>query len=63
MAYNFIDENRQDALYWRDVGTLEAYYDANMDVAAVSPVFNLVRRCVADAYPTAAVSAGEVRLR
>src|SRR5450631_127711 len=41
MAYNFIDENRQDALYWRDVGTLEAYYDANMDVAAVSPVFNL----------------------
>jgi glucose-1-phosphate adenylyltransferase len=40
-AYNFVDENRQQALYWRDVGTLEAYYDANMDVASVSPVFNL----------------------
>jgi glucose-1-phosphate adenylyltransferase len=40
-AYNFVDENQQQALYWRDVGTLEAYYDANMDVAAVSPVFNL----------------------
>jgi glucose-1-phosphate adenylyltransferase len=40
-SYNFIDENRQEALYWRDVGTLEAYYEANMDVAAVSPVFNL----------------------
>src|SRR5271169_2646617 len=40
-SFNFIDENRKEALYWRDVGTLEAYYDANMDVAAVSPVFNL----------------------
>jgi glucose-1-phosphate adenylyltransferase len=40
-AYNFVDENGQDALYWRDVGTLDAYYDANMDVASVSPVFNL----------------------
>jgi glucose-1-phosphate adenylyltransferase len=40
-SYNFIDENRKEALYWRDVGTLEAYYEANMDVVAVSPVFNL----------------------
>lgn len=40
-AYNFVDENKQQALYWRDVGTLEAYFDANMDVASVSPVFNL----------------------
>jgi glucose-1-phosphate adenylyltransferase len=40
-AYNFVDENRKEALYWRDVGTLEAYYDANMDVASVSPIFNL----------------------
>lgn len=41
MSYNFIDENKKEALYWRDVGTLEAFYDANMDLAAVSPVFNL----------------------
>jgi glucose-1-phosphate adenylyltransferase len=41
MAYNFVDENKQQALYWRDVGTLDAYYDANMDLCAVSPVFNL----------------------
>jgi glucose-1-phosphate adenylyltransferase len=40
-SFNFIDENQKDALYWRDVGTLEAYYDANMDVAAVNPIFNL----------------------
>ena len=40
-AYNFVDENKQEALYWRDVGTLDAFYDANMDVASVSPIFNL----------------------
>src|ERR1041384_2986622 len=40
-AFNFIDENKKEALYWRDVGTLEAYYDASMDLVSVSPVFNL----------------------
>lgn len=40
-AYNFIDENRKEALYWRDVGTLDAYYEANMDLVSVAPVFNL----------------------
>ena len=40
-AYNFIDENKKEALYWRDVGTLDAYYEANMDLVSVSPVFNL----------------------
>ena len=32
MAYSFVDENKQKALYWRDVGTLDAYYEANMDL-------------------------------
>ncbi len=27
--------------YWRDVGTLEAYFDSNMDLVSVDPVFNL----------------------
>src|SRR5215467_6817455 len=40
-AYNFVDENAKDALYWRDVGTLDAYYEANMDLVSVTPVFNL----------------------
>jgi glucose-1-phosphate adenylyltransferase len=40
-AYDFVDENKKEAHYWRDVGTLEAYYEANMDVVSVSPVFNL----------------------
>jgi glucose-1-phosphate adenylyltransferase len=30
-----------DRPYWRDVGTLEAYYDANMDLCSVEPQFNL----------------------
>ncbi|HKD15633.1 MAG TPA: sugar phosphate nucleotidyltransferase, partial [Candidatus Angelobacter sp.] len=40
-SFNFIDENKKEALYWRDVGTLEAFYEANMDLVSVSPVFNL----------------------
>ncbi len=40
-AYDFVDENKKEALYWRDVGTLEAYYEANTDIVSVSPVFNL----------------------
>ena len=44
MAYSFVDENKKEALYWRDVGTLDAYYDANMDLCSVSPIFNLYDR-------------------
>ncbi len=40
-AHNFVDENSRETLYWRDVGTLDAYYEANMDLVSVSPVFNL----------------------
>ena len=32
------------AAYWRDVGTLDAYYDASMDLRAVSPALNLYNR-------------------
>lgn len=31
----------RDRTYWRDVGTIDAFYDANMDLISVSPVFNL----------------------
>ncbi len=31
----------RDHGYWRDVGTLDAFYDAHMDLVSVSPVFNL----------------------
>ena len=44
VVYNFIDENKKAAQYWRDIGTLDAYYEANMDLVAVAPVFNLYDR-------------------
>ena len=44
MAYSFVDENKQTARYWRDVGTLDSYYEANLDLCSVSPTFNLYDR-------------------
>jgi glucose-1-phosphate adenylyltransferase len=41
IAYNFVDMNAKAALYWRDVGTIDAFYEANMDLVSVSPEFNL----------------------
>ena len=43
-AYCFPDRNRKPVPYWRDVGTLDAYYQANMDLIAVDPVLNLYDR-------------------
>jgi glucose-1-phosphate adenylyltransferase len=40
-AYRFYDENKKEAKYWRDIGTIDAYYDANMDLCHVNPDFNL----------------------
>jgi len=45
-VYNFLDNKvpgatERDAGYWRDVGTLDSYFDAHMDLCAVHPVFNL----------------------
>jgi glucose-1-phosphate adenylyltransferase len=40
-AYRFYDENKKEAKYWRDIGTLDAYYEANMDLCHVNPEFNL----------------------
>ena len=40
-AYPFYDENKKAAKYWRDIGTLDAYFEANMDLCQVNPEFNL----------------------
>jgi glucose-1-phosphate adenylyltransferase len=40
-AFSLVDENKKEAKYWRDVGTIEAYYEANMDLVAVTPHLNL----------------------
>ncbi len=41
VAYDFRDLNDKAARYWRDVGTLDAFYAANMDLVNVTPDFNL----------------------
>jgi glucose-1-phosphate adenylyltransferase len=48
-VYDFADNvlpgaTDRDRGYWRDVGTIEAYYDAHMDLVSVLPVFNLYNR-------------------
>jgi glucose-1-phosphate adenylyltransferase len=40
-AFPFRDENRKQDAYWRDVGTLDAYYDANMDLVSIDPLLNM----------------------
>lgn len=40
-AYSFEDENKKPQKYWRDIGTLDAYWEANMDLVAIDPLFNL----------------------
>ncbi|HZY75764.1 MAG TPA: glucose-1-phosphate adenylyltransferase [Jatrophihabitantaceae bacterium] len=45
-VYDFADNDvpgaeERDRGYWRDVGTLDAYYDAHSDLVAVHPIFNL----------------------
>ena len=40
-AYRFYDENKKSSKYWRDIGTLDAYFDASMDLCQVNPEFNL----------------------
>jgi len=43
-AHSFVDSSRVGAPYWRDVGTLDAYYEATLDLCAVEPEFNLYDR-------------------
>jgi glucose-1-phosphate adenylyltransferase len=40
-AYPFKDENKKEIAYWRDVGTIDSYYETNLDLTAVNPLFNL----------------------
>lgn len=40
-AYPFIDENKKQNQYWKDIGTIDSYFDASMDLISVNPEFNL----------------------
>ncbi|NIM02550.1 glucose-1-phosphate adenylyltransferase [bacterium] len=35
------EESAQQTGYWRDIGTIDSYYQANMDLRAITPSFNL----------------------
>jgi glucose-1-phosphate adenylyltransferase len=37
-------ETDRDKGYWRDVGSIDAYYDAHMDLVSIHPIFNLYNR-------------------
>ena len=41
LAYPFQDENRKTAAYWRNVGTLDAYFQTTMDLISIDPILNL----------------------
>ena len=44
-AHNVIPgETERDKGYWRDVGTIDAYFDAHMDLVSIHPIFNLYNR-------------------
>lgn len=40
-AYRFIEEDKRESRYWRDIGTIEAYYNANMELLEINPILNL----------------------
>jgi glucose-1-phosphate adenylyltransferase len=40
-AFPFLDENRKQDAYWRDVGTIDSYYETNLELTAVEPLLNL----------------------
>ena len=41
MAYPFRDANTRVQHYWRDVGTVDAFYEANMELVSVNPELNI----------------------
>jgi glucose-1-phosphate adenylyltransferase len=41
MAYKFQDENKKTIPYWKDIGTIDSYYESSMDLISISPEFNL----------------------
>jgi len=48
-AYDFANnivpgETERDKGYWRDVGSIDSYYEAHMDLVSVHPIFNLYNR-------------------
>jgi len=66
-AFRFIDENKKETKYWHDIGTIDAYWEANIDLVNVDPLLNLYDRewpirTLQEQYPPAkTVFSGEER--
>lgn len=64
-AFRFRDRNLKTDAYWRDVGTVDAFFQANMDLVAAEPVLNLydrtwpIRTVQSDSPPPKFVHAAE----
>jgi glucose-1-phosphate adenylyltransferase len=63
-VHNFKEANNPEGKYWRDIGTLDAYWEANMDLCSVNPQCNLydpkwpIRTYQEQVPPARAVSVG-----
>lgn len=40
-GFNFFDFQKGEPCYWKDIGTIDAYYESNMDLISITPKFNL----------------------
>ena len=65
-VYDFADNEvpgatDRDRGYWRDVGTIDAYYEAHTDLVSVHPIFNLYNQRWPIRTAIAAAAAGQVR--
>jgi glucose-1-phosphate adenylyltransferase len=41
IAYRFYDENKKEKPYWKDIGTIDSYFEASMDLINIIPEFNM----------------------
>ena len=68
VAYKFEDENKRQIPYWKDIGTLESYFEASMDLIKPLPEFNLydmswpIRTYQGQYPPVKTLSHGEERI-
>jgi glucose-1-phosphate adenylyltransferase len=62
-AYDFRDEARDLPCYWRDIGTLDSYYETNMDPVRPEMVFDPYSNGAWPSYPAARESPAHVRAR
>ena len=65
MREKILVDRTRDSSYWRDVGTIDSYYEASMDLVSVDPLFNLygerwpIRTCQRPLPPSKCVLGGK----